>query len=116
MNFMFLSRKNQYFENDFITKCYLQIQCYPYQITNAFFTELEHIFFKIHMKKQKTPNSQRILEKEEWAGGINLPDFSLYFNATVIKIVQFDIKEKYRPMEQDIKPRDKPMHLWVPYF
>ena len=68
------------------------------------------------MKTQKTPNSQSILEKEEWAGGINLPDFTLYFNATVIKIVQFDIKEKHRPMEQDIQPRDKPLHLWVPYF
>ena len=25
-------------------------------------------------------------------------------------------KQKYRPMEQDRKPRNKPMHLWVPYF
>ena len=25
-------------------------------------------------------------------------------------------KQKYRPMEQDREPRDKPMHLWVPYF
>ena len=25
-------------------------------------------------------------------------------------------KEKYRPMEQDRKPRNKPMQLWVPYF
>ena len=25
-------------------------------------------------------------------------------------------KQKYRPMEQDRKPRIKPMHLWVPYF
>ena len=25
-------------------------------------------------------------------------------------------KQKYRPMEQDKKPRSKPMHLWVPYF
>ena len=25
-------------------------------------------------------------------------------------------KQKYRPMEQDGKPRNKPMHLWVPYF
>ena len=24
--------------------------------------------------------------------------------------------QKYRPMEQDRKPRNKPMHLWVPYF
>ena len=25
-------------------------------------------------------------------------------------------KQKYRLMEQDREPRDKPMHLWVPYF
>jgi len=24
--------------------------------------------------------------------------------------------KKYRPMEQDRKPRNKSMHLWVPYF
>ena len=24
--------------------------------------------------------------------------------------------QKYRPMKQDRKPRDKPMYLWVPYF
>ena len=25
-------------------------------------------------------------------------------------------KQKYRPMEQNRKPRNKPMHVWVPYF
>ena len=25
-------------------------------------------------------------------------------------------RQKYRSMEQNRKPRDKPMHLWVPYF
>ena len=25
-------------------------------------------------------------------------------------------KQTYKPMEQDRKPRNKPMHLWVPYF
>ena len=30
-------RKNQYCENDYITKCNLQIQWYPYQITDGIF-------------------------------------------------------------------------------
>ena len=34
---MFPSRKNQYCENDYITKCKPQIQCNPYQITNGIF-------------------------------------------------------------------------------
>ena len=25
-------------------------------------------------------------------------------------------KQKYRPMEQARKPRNKPMHIWVLYF
>ena len=34
---MFLDRKNKYCENDYTTKCNLQIQCDPYQITNGIF-------------------------------------------------------------------------------
>ena len=34
---MFLGRKNQYCENDYITKCNLQLQCDPYQIINGTF-------------------------------------------------------------------------------
>ena len=34
---MFLGRKNQYCESDYTTKCNLQIQCNPYQITNGIF-------------------------------------------------------------------------------
>ena len=25
-------------------------------------------------------------------------------------------KQKYRPLEQDREPGNKPMHLWAPYF
>ena len=30
--------------------------------------------------------------------------------------MEFAQKQKYRPMEQDRNPRNKPMHLWVPFF
>ena len=63
---MFLGRKNQYCESNYTTKCNLQIQCNPYQITNGIFHRTKTINFTIHMETQKTPNSQNILEKEEW--------------------------------------------------
>ena len=50
---MFLGRKNQYFENDCMTKCSLQIQCDPCQITNGIFTELEQKFSQFIWKHKR---------------------------------------------------------------
>ena len=41
-----------------------------------------------------TPNSQSSFEKEEGAGGINLPDFRLYCKTTVIKTVWYWYKNR----------------------
>ena len=64
---MFLGRKNQYCENNYTTKCNLQIQCNPYQISNDIFHRTKTKNFTIHMETQKTLNSQSSLEEEEWS-------------------------------------------------
>ena len=114
---MFLGKKNQYCENDYTTKCNLQIQCIPYQITNGIFHRTRTKSFTIHMETQKTLNSQSCLEKEEWSWR-NQPSWiqiilQSYSHQDSMILAQ---KQKYRPMEQDRKPRNKPMHLWIPYF
>ena len=87
---MFLNWKNQYCENDYIIQSNLQIQWNPYQITNGVFHRTRTENFTICMKTQKTPNSQRNLErKKNGAEAIRLSDFRVYNKATVIKTVWY---------------------------
>ena len=80
---MFLGRKKQYCENDYIAKCNQQIQCDPYQITNGIFPELEQKISQF-IWKHKRPQIAKAVLMKNGAGGINLPDFRLYYKATVI--------------------------------
>ena len=58
----------------------------PIKLPVAFFPELEQKVSQF-IWKQKIPNSQAVLRKKTGAGGINLPEFRLYYKATVIKTV-----------------------------
>ena len=113
---MFLGRKNQYCENEYTTKCNLQIQCNPYQISNGSFHRTRTKNFTIHMETQKTLNSQSSLEKGEWNWRNQLSWLQTilqsYSHQDSMVLAQ---KQKYRSMEQDRKPRNKPTNLWVPY-
>ena len=73
------------------------------------------------METQKIPNSQSSPEKEEWSWIILQIVLQIILQIILQSYSHQDSmvlaqKQKYRPMEQDRKPRNKPMHLWVPYF
>ena len=67
------------------------------------------------METQKTLNSQSNLEGRKWMWRNQAPGLQTilhsYSNQNSMVLEQ---KQKYESVEQDRKPRDKPMHLWSP--
>ena len=75
---------------------------HPYQVTNGIFhrTRAKEQNILQFVWKHRHQIAKAILRKKN-------------SNQDTMVLAQ---KEKYRSMEQDRNPRDKPMHIWPPYL